>query len=111
MIRRPPRSTLDRSSAASDVYKRQHQLNEVKAGKVPGLAGFRFATESEIVEHFGSPPGLSLIHISEPTRPYSISYAVFCLKTKNRHNYNDSLPMSILMNTNTTSNNTTIYTY
>ncbi len=23
MIRRPPRSTLDRSSAASDVYKRQ----------------------------------------------------------------------------------------
>ena len=26
MIRRPPRSTLDRSSAASDVYKRQRQL-------------------------------------------------------------------------------------
>ena len=25
---------------------------------------------------------LSLIHISEPTRPYSISYAVFCLKKK-----------------------------
>ena len=25
MIRRPPRSTLDRSSAASDVYKRQKQ--------------------------------------------------------------------------------------
>ena len=26
MIRRPPRSTLDRSSAASDVYKRQDDL-------------------------------------------------------------------------------------
>ena len=26
MIRRPPRSTLDRSSAASDVYKRQVQV-------------------------------------------------------------------------------------
>ena len=26
MIRRPPRSTQSRSSAASDVYKRQHQL-------------------------------------------------------------------------------------
>ena len=26
MIRRPPRSTLDRSSAASDVYKRQLQI-------------------------------------------------------------------------------------
>ena len=25
MIRRPPRSTLDRSSAASDVYKRQKE--------------------------------------------------------------------------------------
>ena len=30
MIRRPPRSTLDRSSAASDVYKRQtKELNPV----------------------------------------------------------------------------------
>ena len=26
MIRRPPRSTLDRSSAASDVYKRQARI-------------------------------------------------------------------------------------
>ena len=26
--------------------------------------------------------GLSLIHISEPTRPERISYAVFCLKKK-----------------------------
>ena len=26
--------------------------------------------------------GLSLIHISEPTRRYAISYAVFCLKKK-----------------------------
>ena len=39
------------------LIRGDHQLNEVKAGKVPGLAGFRFATESEIVEHFGSPPG------------------------------------------------------
>ena len=29
MIRRPPRSTLDRSSAASDVYKRQLE-NDVR---------------------------------------------------------------------------------
>ena len=28
MIRRPPRSTLDRSSAASDVYKRQDRTIE-----------------------------------------------------------------------------------
>ena len=29
MIRRPPRSTLDRSSAASDVYKRQHIAQQI----------------------------------------------------------------------------------
>ena len=34
MIRRPPRSTLDRSSAASDVYKRQHKI---RANKKHGL--------------------------------------------------------------------------
>ena len=28
---------------------------------------------------------LSLIHISEPTRLLSISYAVFCLKKKKKH--------------------------
>ena len=32
MIRRPPRSTLDRSSAASDVYKRQAKRNHIKVG-------------------------------------------------------------------------------
>src|SRR5674476_1493683 len=30
----------------------------------------------------GQTPGLSLIHISEPTRQAEISYAVFCLKKK-----------------------------
>ena len=30
--------------------------------------------------------GLSLIHISEPTRLLSISYAVFCLKKKKKYN-------------------------
>eukprot|EP00658_Telonema_sp_P-2_P035336 TRINITY_DN25717_c0_g1_i1.p1 TRINITY_DN25717_c0_g1~~TRINITY_DN25717_c0_g1_i1.p1 ORF type:complete len:139 (+),score=11.63 TRINITY_DN25717_c0_g1_i1:388-804(+) len=32
----------------------------------------------------GSESGLSLIHISEPTRLLSISYAVFCLKKKKK---------------------------
>src|SRR5678809_1498668 len=31
MIRRPPRSTLDRSSAASDVYKRQAEVAQKAA--------------------------------------------------------------------------------
>ena len=32
--------------------------------------------------------GLSLIHIPEPTRPYSISYAVFCFKKKQQQHNN-----------------------
>ena len=40
MIRRPPRSTLDRSSAASDVYKRQEQAAAVlHAAAVSGWSG------------------------------------------------------------------------
>eukprot|EP00658_Telonema_sp_P-2_P073717 TRINITY_DN6282_c0_g1_i4.p2 TRINITY_DN6282_c0_g1~~TRINITY_DN6282_c0_g1_i4.p2 ORF type:complete len:107 (-),score=28.19 TRINITY_DN6282_c0_g1_i4:278-598(-) len=31
MIRRPPRSTLSSSSAASDVYKRQGKINRLEA--------------------------------------------------------------------------------
>ena len=43
MIRRPPRSTLDRSSAASDVYKRQEEakrrrMYERSFGKTLGPA-------------------------------------------------------------------------
>ena len=39
------------------LVRGDHDLNEIKAGKVPGLAGFRFATEAEIVAHFGCVPG------------------------------------------------------
>jgi prolyl-tRNA synthetase len=39
------------------LVRGDHDLNEIKAGKVPGLAGFRFATEAEIVQHFGCAPG------------------------------------------------------
>ncbi|RCS57456.1 proline--tRNA ligase [Parvibium lacunae] len=39
------------------LLRGDHELNEVKVGKVPGLAGFRFATEVEIMAHFGCIPG------------------------------------------------------
>ncbi|RJG03720.1 proline--tRNA ligase [Noviherbaspirillum sedimenti] len=39
------------------LLRGDHELNEVKATKVPGLANFRFASEAEIVDHFGTPPG------------------------------------------------------
>ena len=56
--------TLDKEGNITGVQiwllliRGDHELNEIKAGKIDGLkAGFRFATEAEIVEHFGCPPG------------------------------------------------------
>ena len=111
MIRLPPRSTQSRSSAASDVYKRQvidtsnttvHQLS-YRIGHIYGSGddqktrflimsfGFkngvpvdadmvfdvRFLPNPHWVPHLRPQTGLSvevsqlsLIHISEPTRPY-----------------------------------------
>src|SRR5678815_4214332 len=68
MIRRPPRSTLDRSSAASDVYKRQ-PINWPRRARRYWIPWDGY--------------WLSLIRISEPTRLLSRSYAVFCLTKKN----------------------------
>ena len=40
------------------LVRGDHDLNEIKAGKLPGLArGWRLASEIEIVAHFGCPPG------------------------------------------------------
>ena len=95
MIRRPPRSTLDRSSAASDVYKRQNIYDPKNMNNplavVPAGQEKRFdlTDQTEVIIKFGSQEErikvlpnkapevkiervttLSLIHISEPTRPY-----------------------------------------
>ena len=70
MIRRPPRSTLDRSSAASDVYKRQVRGF---AGAMRSAAAIRkVAGGGDLIEKRikVKVQDLSLIHISEPTRPY-----------------------------------------
>eukprot|EP00657_Telonema_sp_P-1_P007287 TRINITY_DN2705_c0_g1_i2.p1 TRINITY_DN2705_c0_g1~~TRINITY_DN2705_c0_g1_i2.p1 ORF type:complete len:123 (-),score=41.71 TRINITY_DN2705_c0_g1_i2:106-474(-) len=98
MIRRPPRSTQSRSSAASDVYKRQqlryraevecqgrspafvdHEARRIddpadrgalhvyltQAGKVAAAVRVIVGPATGM-----SALNLSLIHISEPTRPY-----------------------------------------
>jgi prolyl-tRNA synthetase len=39
------------------LLRGDHELNEVKASKVSGLADFRFATEGEILRVFGTRPG------------------------------------------------------
>ena len=39
------------------LIRGDHELNEVKVSKVPGLADFRMATEAEILEAFNASPG------------------------------------------------------
>ena len=80
MIRRPPRSTLDRSSAASDVYKRQalafgRQHSDILAQVLPRGSTQSHRRDAPHAERDRvaltlNDHNLSLIHISEPTRPY-----------------------------------------
>eukprot|EP00658_Telonema_sp_P-2_P084532 TRINITY_DN9405_c0_g1_i1.p1 TRINITY_DN9405_c0_g1~~TRINITY_DN9405_c0_g1_i1.p1 ORF type:complete len:100 (-),score=45.74 TRINITY_DN9405_c0_g1_i1:110-409(-) len=94
MIRRPPRSTLSSSSAASDVYKRQgvhiypqgyaeHPLQDQQNRRHQDHNLLRAEQQANDDDHHHH-HHLSLIHISEPTRLLSISYAVFCLKKKKK---------------------------
>src|SRR5206468_10399641 len=39
------------------LIRGDHTLNEVKVGKLPGLAGWRWASDAEIREATGAPPG------------------------------------------------------
>jgi prolyl-tRNA synthetase len=39
------------------LLRGDHELNEIKAGKIAGLAPFRFATPAEIAEYVGCEPG------------------------------------------------------
>ncbi|MES2509610.1 MAG: proline--tRNA ligase [Pseudomonadota bacterium] len=51
------------------LLRGDHDMNEVKVGKVEGLAGFRFATLPEIEEHFGCKPGyLGPLNLKKPVR-------------------------------------------
>jgi len=56
----------DSTNAAGEIVKTDiwllllrgdHDMNEVKVGKLPGLTMFRFATVPEIEDHFGCKPG------------------------------------------------------
>ena len=51
------------------LLRGDHELNEVKVGKVPGLSNHRFATEDEIREAYGTIPGyLGPIGTKQPVR-------------------------------------------
>jgi prolyl-tRNA synthetase len=51
------------------LLRGDHDMNEVKVGKVPGLTGFRFATIPEIEDHFGCKPGyLGPLELKKPVK-------------------------------------------
>ena len=51
------------------LIRGDRSMNEVKVGKVPGLADFRFATLPEIDEHFGCEPGyLGPVGLKKPLK-------------------------------------------
>ena len=68
----------DERDAAGVIVKSQvwlllirgdRSMNEVKVGKIPGLADFRFATLAEIDTHFGCEPGyLGPVGLKQPLR-------------------------------------------
>ena len=68
----------DQTNEAGEIVKTQvwllllrgdHSMNEVKVGKVAGLAGYRFATLAEIDEHFGCEPGyLGPLSLKKPLK-------------------------------------------
>jgi prolyl-tRNA synthetase len=53
--------TVEKEDAEKEVWllllRGDHELNEIKASKVPGLGNYRFASEGEIVDWFGTKPG------------------------------------------------------
>ena len=51
------------------LLRGDHDMNEVKVGKLDGLAGFRFATVPEIEDHFGCKPGyLGPLNLLKPVK-------------------------------------------
>ena len=66
MIRRPPRSTLDRSSAASDVYKRQAGEEGTGADPVATFLGVDRLGEAEQAELAGRIRPVSYTHLRAP---------------------------------------------
>eukprot|EP00656_Telonema_subtile_P003341 TRINITY_DN11528_c0_g1_i3.p1 TRINITY_DN11528_c0_g1~~TRINITY_DN11528_c0_g1_i3.p1 ORF type:complete len:326 (+),score=102.19 TRINITY_DN11528_c0_g1_i3:98-1075(+) len=63
MIRRPPRSTLSSSSAASDVYKRQEEKTVVERGQVDHTMSERAA-----LQQFQGHPFIVNLHFAFQTR-------------------------------------------
>ena len=67
------KEATEKAAASKEIWllmlRGDHELNEIKANKVPGLAGYRFASEQEIIEYFGTPPGyLGPLNTKKPVK-------------------------------------------
>ena len=67
-----------------DVTSQETDLGDSKDRRGSFIWGAESGDTNLVVAY-----SLSLIHISEPTRQAEISYAVFCLKKKNKKNKNE----------------------
>ena len=82
MIRRPPRSTQSRSSAASDVYKRQTVDNAFLNFKSKTISGWGYCVFGRVVEGMDTvdaiesfPTGTSGMYSDVPVSPIVIRKA------------------------------------
>ena len=91
MIRRPPRSTLDRSSAASDVYKRQPQQGR---GRLKKGASFHVRVSlvvflDGVFTAAGRARGVSSVsstHLRAPETVLDLACRLFLSKKKKTYN-------------------------
>eukprot|EP00831_Metopus_contortus_P024431 TRINITY_DN21304_c0_g1_i1.p4 TRINITY_DN21304_c0_g1~~TRINITY_DN21304_c0_g1_i1.p4 ORF type:complete len:113 (+),score=39.58 TRINITY_DN21304_c0_g1_i1:131-469(+) len=81
----PTKKTILPPSIASPE---EEKMQEPKKKDLPEEAPKTQEMKPECVQ--SDEKDLSLIHISEPTRPLYISYAVFCLKKKKNYNNIDT---------------------
>ena len=100
MIRRPPRSTLDRSSAASDVYKRQIGKGSVLSMGVYIGASTRIIDRTTGQIHYGKVPDYSVVVPgSMPSKNNPDGPSLYCVvivkkvdeKTRSKTSINDLL--------------------
>ena len=62
--------SVNKSTVWLLLVRGDHDMNEVKVGKLPGMeGGFRFATLAEIEDHFGCKPGyLGPVNLKKPLK-------------------------------------------
>eukprot|EP00658_Telonema_sp_P-2_P066057 TRINITY_DN55172_c0_g1_i1.p1 TRINITY_DN55172_c0_g1~~TRINITY_DN55172_c0_g1_i1.p1 ORF type:complete len:203 (-),score=36.47 TRINITY_DN55172_c0_g1_i1:82-690(-) len=74
------------SCVTSPSYKNARSGDMLVVEYIAPLQNHNNLLQHQNQQQLHPPCNLSLIHISEPTRLLSISYAVFCLKKKNKNN-------------------------